>query len=171
MVNDSISYIENQPVFTPRVVCTLLSKETFKIFINKTIILPLKLKCGTFVLKPEVGDFWWFFFSFLTTSHSFFFFYMSNIFQIRKPKDNIFVTIQKYKLSCFSNSPQMAVTMGMLSTHLSGIHMSASQKCYSFVSIVWTGPQEGSCQGKEIPFFASFFHVELHMTLKLLFPA
>lgn len=124
MVNDSVSYIENQPVLTLEVVCTLLSKETFFIFINKTIILPLNLK-----------DFWCFFFFFNHRPSFFFFFYTSNIFQIRKTKDNIFVIIQKYRLSCFSNSPQMAVRMGMLSTHLSGTHMSASQKCYSFVSI------------------------------------
>lgn len=53
MVNNCVSYIEYQPIFILKVVCTLLSKETFFILTNTTIIYMFQIrksKDNTFVI-------------------------------------------------------------------------------------------------------------------------
>lgn len=62
---------------------------------------------------------------------------MSDMLQIRESKDNTFVFIitKKKKKSHLFNSPQILVSTGTLSTHLSSTYISVSQKYHSLFSI------------------------------------
>lgn len=101
------------------------------------IILPLRLKYGTFVLKPGVLCHCWGIFGGLGFFVLFVcLFLMSSLIQIRKSKENSFVIIQKNRLSTLFNNAQIPVSRGMLSANLAMMYMSMSQKYHSLVSVV-----------------------------------